>query len=75
MSIWLGIGLLAYCLGAVIQWLKLREDYQDWEDYNNFPVVCVTQFAVLSICFIVAWVWPCILIADNEFIWSFFEKN
>ncbi|MDZ7962367.1 MAG: hypothetical protein RMY34_31635 [Aulosira sp. DedQUE10] len=66
MSILLFIAATSYTLGAIIQWLQLRNKLRGIYEYTNFPIVWVANVASMFGCFIKALVWPYILLIDNE---------
>lgn len=67
MSIWLLIGIIAYFLGGVIQWLQLRNKFQELDEYSNFPIVSVLKIITISGCLIEALTWPCSLILNDDY--------
>jgi hypothetical protein len=67
MSIWLSIALISYCLGAVIQWLQLKQKFQEFDEYTNFPIIWVAKMLSLFGCFIEALMWPYSLILNDEY--------
>ncbi len=70
MSITLCFALVAYLLGIVIQWQGFKENYQELEEYSNFPIVWAAKTVIMVGCFLAALVWPCSLILGNEINWE-----
>ncbi len=68
MSIWLWIALVAYSLGAIIQWLQFSQKFGQFNEYTNFPIVWVAKVVTVSACIIEALIWPCSLILSNELV-------
>jgi len=68
MSIWLLIALVAYFLGAVIQWLQFSPKFKELDEYTNFPIVWLAKLVTVSSCFIEALTWPYSLILGDELI-------
>ncbi|MBO3457282.1 hypothetical protein G7B40_005600 [Aetokthonos hydrillicola Thurmond2011] len=68
MSIWLFIALVAYLLGAIVQWFQLRRKFKELDEYINFPIIYVLKLVKISGCLIEALTWPCSLIMDNELV-------
>ncbi|BAY30778.1 hypothetical protein NIES2107_26260 [Nostoc carneum NIES-2107] len=66
MSIWLFIAATSYTLGAIIQWLQLRNKLTEIYEYTNFPIVWAANLVSIFVCFIKALVWPYILLLDQE---------
>lgn len=64
MSALLLVALVCYVLGALIQWLPLRQKFQEFDEYSNFPIVWTARLVTMIGCFIEALVWPCSLIFD-----------
>ncbi len=65
-SIWLFIAVYSYTLGAIIQWLQLRNKLRDIYEYTNFPIVWAANLVSMFVCLIKALIWPYILLIDNE---------
>ncbi|MBD2213863.1 hypothetical protein H6G64_05860 [Calothrix sp. FACHB-156] len=66
MSIWLFIAAISYTLGAIIQWLQLRNKLREIYEYTNFPIVWAANLFSMFVCFIQALMWPYILLLDQE---------
>ncbi|MEC4817436.1 MAG: hypothetical protein SAK29_29820 [Scytonema sp. PMC 1069.18] len=65
MSVWLFVALVAYVVGAIVQWLELKQDFREMDEYNNFPIVWVAQVVLTTGCFLEALAWPFSLMLDN----------
>jgi fumarate reductase subunit C len=68
MSVWFLIALVAYLLGAIVQWLQLRRKFEELDEYVNSPIVSIVKLIRISSCLIEALTWPCSLIMDDELI-------
>jgi fumarate reductase subunit C len=68
MSIWLWIALVAYSLGAILQWLQFSQKFLQFNEYTNFPIVWVAKVVTVSACIIEALIWPFSLILSNELV-------
>lgn len=58
MSIWLWIALISYISGVIVQWLERKQEFQELDEYNNFPIVWAAQVVLSAGCFLEALAWP-----------------
>lgn len=61
-SIWLFIALISYLLGVVIQWLNLKQEFQELDEYTNFPIIWTGKVVLTAVAFLEALAWPYSLI-------------
>lgn len=66
MSIWLLIALVSYLLGVVVEWLRLRQEFQKFDEYANFPIVWAAKIVTIAGCLFGALTWPYSLILGFE---------
>ncbi|KAF3889963.1 MULTISPECIES: hypothetical protein [Nostocales] len=58
MSIWVLVALISYLLGALIQWTALKQQFQELDEYTNFPIVWIAKVVLTTGCFLEALAWP-----------------
>ncbi len=50
-----------------MQWMQLRQKFQELDEYSNFPIISVLKIVTISSCFIEALIWPYSLIFDDDY--------
>ncbi|KYC36421.1 hypothetical protein WA1_42710 [Scytonema hofmannii PCC 7110] len=62
MSIWLLVALVSYLAGVWIHWTALKQQFQELDEYTNFPIVWVAKAVLTTGCFLEALAWPFTLV-------------
>jgi predicted membrane channel-forming protein YqfA (hemolysin III family) len=65
MFLWLFVALVAYLVGVIVQWLELKQEFREMDEYNHFPIVWATQVVLTTGCFLEALAWPYNLMLDH----------